>query len=323
MILITGGAGYIGPHIVRLLAGREMVVLDDLSTGKKSSVLSGEFVQGDFGNEQLIDSLFTRYGFDSVIHLAGSILVPESVENPLKYYGNNSRKSLSFIKKCVEYGVKNFIFSSTSAVYGNAQNDLIGEDHPLAPLSPYAKSKLFVEWVLQDIGAVNSSFHYAILRYFNVAGASIDGKLGQYFPNATHLMKRCLQAALGIRDRLEIFGSDYPTIDGTCVRDYIHVEDLAQAHLRALDFLHEKKQSMIFNCGYGRGFSVKDVVRMIKKISQTDFNVKETGRRPGDPPRLVSNPQRIKSTLNWCPKHDDLEKIVNSAYKWEKQLLGQ
>ena len=319
-ILIVGGGGYIGPHIVKLLKDRDMVVLDNLSTGHQSSILAGEFVQGNYEDELLVESLFKKHRFKTVVHFAGSIIVPESVENPLKYYRNNSLNSLFLVKKCVEHGVSNFIFSSTCAVYGHAQSSLIDEEHPLNPISPYARSKLFVEWVLEDVSRIHPTFNYISLRYFNVAGASLDGNLGQCSPKATHLIKVALLAALDEGKKLQLFGTDYNTFDGTCIRDYIHIEDLAQAHLDALVFLEKEKKSMVLNCGYGRGFSVKEIIEMIKKVTARNFIVEETERRAGDPERLVANSQKIKSLLGWNPLHDNLQKIIETAYRWEKKL---
>ena len=277
-------------------------------------------MKGDLGNEELLDRLFEKYRFDSVMHFAGSIVVPESVENPAKYYENNTYKSYAFIKKCLHYGVQNFIFSSTCAVYGHAESAFIREEHPVNPLSPYARSKLAIEWFLEDFSRGHPEFRYVILRYFNVAGADLEGKIGQSSPEATHLIKLCLQAALKMRDKLLLFGTDYNTADGTCIRDYIHVEDLAVSHLKALDFLKTEKTSTVFNCGYGHGYSVREVIAMAQKVTGVDFAVEEVARRPGDCDRLVAGPEKIKSLLDVELLHDNLEKIIYTAYRWEQTL---
>ncbi|MFO7735211.1 MAG: UDP-glucose 4-epimerase GalE [bacterium] len=322
-ILITGGAGYIGSHVVKFLGESckyEITVVDNLSTGYEDSVLYGDFVKKDLEDFDSVDRLFAEKNFDAVIHLAAATVVPESVENPLKYYMNNTVNTAYLIKMCLKYSVKRFVFSSTAAVYGEPEEKEVSEKSELSPVNPYGMSKLMSERMIKDAGKAHSDFSYIILRYFNVAGADSSGKIGQRFPEATHLIKVACQTALGIRDRLEMFGTDFPTKDGTGVRDYIHVNDIAQAHLAVLEKLEKGGKSDIFNCGYRRGFSVKDIVETVKKVSYTDFKVVKTERRAGDPSCLIADNSKILRLTKWSPGFDDIETICRSAFLWEKKL---
>ena len=321
-ILVTGGAGYIGSHVVKMLGENDyqVTVLDNLSTGFRDSVLFGEFVQGDLADKHAMTELFDKHQFDAVIHFAGSIVVPESVRDPLKYYDNNTANSRSLLELCQKYGVNNFIFSSTAAVYGMGKGEPLVENSELKPINPYGRSKLMTEWMLRDLSVANNNFKFVSLRYFNVAGADPEGKIGQKTARATHLIKLATRTAIGKREKMEIFGSDYPTPDGTCIRDYIHVTDLAQAHLDSLRYLLEGGSSRTFNCGYGHGYSVREVVKMVKQVSGVDFKVVESDRREGDPPSLMADSSKIKSVLGWNPQHDDLEFIVKTAYDFEKNF---
>lgn len=325
-ILVTGGAGYIGSHVVKLLgeAGHNVVVYDNLSTGFPQAVTSGTLVEGDLEDTAKLDRVFAENNFDGVMHFAGSIVVPESVENPLKYYSNNTLNSLNLIKMCEKHGVENFIFSSTAAVYGILPEGKAVEDTPKKPINPYGESKLMTELMLKDTAAASEKFNYVALRYFNVSGADPDGKIGQAFPGATHLIKVNCEAATGKRDKTYIFGTDFETHDGTGVRDYIHVVDLAQAHLDALEFLFKEKRSEVFNCGYGHGFSVREVVNAVKEVTGVNYTVEEAPRRAGDPAELISVADKIKKTIGWQPKYDDLAFIIKTAYEWEKsETLGE
>ncbi|MFA7639609.1 MAG: UDP-glucose 4-epimerase GalE, partial [Parvibaculum sp.] len=298
-VLVTGGAGYIGSHAVidLLRAGEEVVVIDDLSTGFDWAVQeAARFCQGDIADEALVHRLLRDHGVEAVIHFAGSVVVPESVENPLKYYLNNTARSRSLIETCVRAGVKHFIFSSTAAVYGMVGNAPVSEDMQLAPMSPYGRSKLMTEWMLADVAAAHD-MTFAALRYFNVAGGDPEGRVGQSTANATHLIKVACQTALGQRPYIEIYGDDYPTPDGTCIRDYIHVSDLAAAHTAALGHLRNGGASFIANCGYGHGFSVRDVLGAVERAAGHGFEVRQAPRRAGDPASIVSNPALIKKTL--------------------------
>ncbi len=326
-ILVTGGAGYIGSHVVKLLGeekSHNITIIDNLSTGRKKSILYGNLVNIDLSDFVAVENVFKEGNFDAVIHFAAHIVVPESVSDPLKYYMNNTINSTNLIKQAVKYGVKNFIFSSTAAVYGEPAVTVVSEsDTPTVPINPYGMSKLMTEFVLRDSGKAYSNFKFVILRYFNVAGADVDGKIGQCFPNATHLIKVAAQTALGQRKNMAIFGSDFNTIDGTGVRDYIHVTDLGRAHLSALKYLANGGDSDIFNCGYGQGFSVKQVIDTMKKISGVDFAVEIAGRRAGDPAALIADNSKILSKLDWKPKYNDLELICKTAYIWEKRILEE
>ena len=320
-ILVTGGAGYIGSHVVNLLGQRgedEVVVLDNLSTGRLESILFGEFVEGDLGDRSFMEELFKKYQFDGVMHFAGSIIVPESVEKPLKYYKNNSANSLFLLELCKKFNTKYFIFSSTAAVYGTPGGDECFEDTQLAPINPYGHSKLMTEEMLKSLSYAKNDFNYVALRYFNVAGANPNKKIGQSAPISSHLIKIACETALAIREKIVINGTDYQTPDGTCVRDYIHVDDLAQAHLDALSYLEKEKTSNIFNCGYGRGYSVKEVIEAIKSTCNVDFKVEEGQRREGDAEALIANSDKLKDVVGWKPQHEDLSYIVKTAYEWEK-----
>lgn len=321
-VLVTGGAGYIGSHAVidLLRAGEEVVVIDDLSTGFDWAVQEAAALhQGDIADEALVSRVLKEHGVDAVIHFAGSIVVPESVENPLKYYLNNTARSRSLIETCVKAGVKHFIFSSTAAVYGMVGNAPVSEDMQLAPMSPYGRSKLMTEWMLADVAAAHD-MTFAALRYFNVAGGDPEGRVGQSTANATHLIKVACQTALGQRPHIEIYGDDYPTPDGTCIRDYIHVSDLVAAHTVALGHLRKGGESLIANCGYGHGFSVRDVLGAVERAAGHGFEVRQAPRRAGDPASIVSNPALIKKTLGWVPAYDDLDTIVAHALAWERRL---
>jgi len=323
-ILVTGGAGYIGSHIVRDLGekGFNPVVLDNLSTGNRQNLLYGELIEGDVNDEKLVSRIIKKYDIKSVIHFAAFIQVEESVKNPFKYYENNSIKSFFFIKTCVENGIENFVFSSTAAIYGMPDEIPVKERSPLLPINPYGRSKLFTEMVLKDISEVNDNFNYIALRYFNVAGADPKGRIGQNYEKPTHLITLALRAALGDYPSLKIFGTDYDTSDGTAIRDYIHVDDLSKAHLLSLDYLKNKKKSNIFNCGYGMGLSVSEVISTVKKITGIDFKVENAPRRAGDPPKLIADSSLIKETLKWIPESDNIDKIIENSWLWEKKLKG-
>jgi UDP-glucose 4-epimerase len=323
-ILVTGGAGYIGSHMVlELLArGDNVVVLDNLSTGFRSSIPNGvKLVVGDVGDEALVGKTLLTEKIQAVIHFAGSIIVPDSVTDPLGYYFNNTVNSRALIATCIKHGVKQFIFSSTAAVYGNPESVPVKEDALLAPISPYGSSKLMTETMLRDASFAHD-FRYVALRYFNVAGADPKGRSGQSTARATHLIKVACEAALGKRNHLDIFGTDYPTPDGTCIRDYIHVADLARAHGEALTYLAGGGISLVANCGYSHGYSVRDVIDSVKRISGTDFPVVEVPRRAGDPASLVADSACVRSVLGWKPELDDLDAIVAHAFAWEQHLLA-
>ncbi|WP_375460324.1 UDP-glucose 4-epimerase GalE [uncultured Enterovirga sp.] len=323
-VMVTGGAGYIGSHMVLALLdrGERVVVLDDLSTGFASAVPDGvDLVVGDMGDPDLVGRAMADQKVEALAHFAARIVVPESVADPLGYYLNNTAKSRTLIETAIRSGVRQMIFSSTAAVYGETSSEPVGEDVAPAPVSPYGRSKLMTEWMLAD-AAVAHDLRYVALRYFNVAGADPAGRSGQSTPAATHLIKVAAQAALGQRPRLEVFGTDYPTHDGSCLRDYIHVSDLADAHLVALDHLRGGGASLTLNCGYGRGYSVLEVIEVVKRVSGVDFPVTLSPRRPGDPPAIVARAERIRSELGWCPSRDDLEGIVRGALAWERHLAG-
>ncbi len=323
-ILVTGGAGYIGSHVARQLGerGEKLVTLDNLSTGFRGAVLHGEFVQGDTGDSALVARVLAEHKVDTVMHFAAHIQVPESVANPLKYYRNNTANTRTLLECCVAAGVKQFVFSSTAAVYGMPAGGVAEESTPTVPINPYGWSKLMSEQMLADVAAV-TPLRYVALRYFNVAGADPSGRIGQSTPEATHLIKVACEHAVGRRPGIAIFGTDYDTPDGTCVRDYIHVEDLAAAHLQALDYLRSGGASTILNCGYGRGFSVREVLAEVARSAGMKLTVTESGRRAGDPPQLIAAARRIRQTLGWTPRHEDLPGIVATALAWEKRLLRQ
>jgi UDP-glucose 4-epimerase len=298
----------------------QITVIDNLSTGLKQAVLYGDLIVEDLSNTLAVSEIFSERRFDAVLHFAASIIVPESVENPLKYYANNTINTIELIRCAVQHGVRNFIFSSTAAVYGIPEEVPVKETTPTQPINPYGMSKLMSEAVLTDTARSNEALNYGILRYFNVAGASRDGKLGQNFPEATHLIKRAAQAAIGQVPYLEIYGTDYETPDGTGVRDYIHVEDLAAAHVSALEYLMNGNGSGVFNCGYGRGYSVREVIDAMKEVSGVDFPVREAPRRAGDPPTLIADNTKILGHLHWRLECDDLALICKTALAWEKKI---
>lgn len=321
-VLVTGGAGYIGSHMVLRLAdaGEAVVVLDNLTTGFDWAIdHRATFVEGNAGDMTLVGKLIAEHGIDAIIHFAGSIVVPESVADPLKYYGNNTATSRNLIEAAVKGGVKHFIFSSTAAVYGNAGLEPVAETSQLLPESPYGRSKLMTELMLADVAAAHP-LTYGVLRYFNVAGADPGRRSGQSSPTATHLIKVASQAALGQRAQMGIFGTDFPTPDGTGVRDYIHVTDLVEAHALLLAYLRGGGASVTMNCGYGRGFSVRQVIDTVKKVSGVDFRVVEESRRAGDPASIVARAEKIRQVLGWQPQHDDLTEIVDAALTWERYL---
>jgi len=321
-ILVTGGAGYIGSHMVHALLDRgdDVVVLDNLSTGVRGLVSPrATFVEGNAGDRALVLNIVKEHGVMAVIHFAGSIIVPESVEDPLAYYTNNTTTSRDLIAACIGANVGNFVFSSTAAVYGMPEQIPVTEPAPTDPINPYGRSKLMTEWMLQDTSHAHD-FRYVALRYFNVAGADPKGRTGQSTPRATHLIKRACQAALGRVEALDIFGTDYPTKDGTGVRDYIHVSDLANAHVKALDHLEDGGSSLTLNCGYGHGFTVREVIDTVARVSGNPVPTREALRRAGDPAVIVVDPSQIKKIFEWQPKYDDLDEIVRTAYAWEKRL---
>jgi UDP-glucose 4-epimerase len=321
-VLVTGGAGYIGGHMALGLldAGEPVVVLDNLSTGFAWAVPEGaKLVVGDTGDGDLVAGLIEEHSIDAIAHFAAKIVVPESVRDPLGYYLNNVSSARTLIETAIKAGVKTFIFSSTAAVYGETAAEPVSEEAALAPISPYGRSKLMVEWVLEDASRAYD-FRYVALRYFNVAGADPKGRLGQSTPNATHLIKRAVQTALGLHPRMVIFGQDYPTRDGTCVRDYIQVTDLIDAHRNALSYLRAGGASLVCNCGYGHGQTVREVVDVVKRVSGVDFPVVVSGRRAGDPAAIVAKADRVKNALGWKPTRDNLDEIARQALDWERRL---
>jgi len=322
-ILVTGGAGYIGSHVVKLLGERDekIVVLDDLSTGHADAVLHGELVVGKTGDMDLVEKLIKQHDIDAIIHFAAHAVVPESVENPLKYYANNTCSTRNLLEVCQNNNIKHFIFSSTAAAYGNINSDKpCDESLQTAPINPYGTSKLMSEAMLADVSKATELKH-VILRYFNVAGSDPDGRIGQSTKNATLLIKVAAEVALKKREQLYVFGTDYPTPDGTGVRDYIHVSDLATAHLASLDYLRGGGESTLMNCGYGHGFSVKEVIDSVNRVHGSPIKVVEEPRRAGDPASLVAAVDKIHDTLDWTPQYDDLDKIVETSLNWEKILL--
>jgi UDP-glucose 4-epimerase len=324
-ILVTGGAGYIGSHIVQDLVDRQqpVIVLDNLSTGFRDAVPSqARLFVGDVGDEGLVSKLMAEHRVDAVMHFAASSVVPDSVANPIGYYSNNTAGSLALLRATVQAGIRYFVFSSTAAVYGNPDAQLVAEDVAPRPMSPYGTSKLMTEMMLRDAASA-SDLRYVVLRYFNVAGADPKLRTGQSTRAATHLVKVAVQAALGIRNGMEIFGADYPTPDGTCVRDYIHVCDLVSAHIEALDYLRAGGNSATLNCGYGHGYSVREVVDTVKRVSGADFAVATRPRRAGDPASIVADTRAIRRVLSWTPAYDELETIVRHALAWEQKLMAQ
>ena len=321
-VLVTGGAGYIGSHMVLELldSGESVVVLDNLSTGFRWAVpTNATLVEGDVGDQDLVRSIVRKHGVKAIIHFAGSIVVPESVADPLGYYHNNTVKSRALMEVAVEMGIEQFIFSSTAAVYGNPSEVPVSEDAELKPMSPYGSSKLMTEIMLAYVARAHN-FRYVALRYFNVAGADPQGRNGQSTPNATHLIKVACEAALGKRPCIEVFGTDYPTEDGTCIRDYIHVTDLVRAHMAALRHLRDGGDSEIFNCGYSKGFSVLQVIDAVKRVSGADFEVRNAPRRAGDPAAIVAASDKIRVRLGWRPEFDKLETIAVQALAWETHM---
>jgi UDP-glucose 4-epimerase len=324
-ILVTGGAGYIGSHVVKALgeAGYDrIVVLDNLCTGFRDAVLYGDFVEGDSGDRELVRRVLREFDVESVLHFAAHTIVPESVENPLKYYGNNTCKTRNLLECCQDAGVRHFIFSSTAAVYGVPKTPYAQEDSPPNPINPYGTSKLMSETMLRDL-SLATPLRHVILRYFNVAGSDPDGLIGQSTRNATLLIKVAAEVATGKRECLYIFGTDYPTPDGTGIRDYIHVSDLADAHVKALKYLRAGGESTTLNCGYGHGYSVREIVNTMNWINGREIPVEERPRRPGDPPQLVAAVERIHATLDWRPRYDDIEFIVRTSLEWERKLSGR
>ena len=322
-ILVTGGAGYIGSHTVLQLRerGDRVIVLDNLSTGFRQSLGEVQLVEGDVGNSALVAQLLAAEGIDTVVHFAAHTIVPESVSDPLKYYGNNTCQTRNLLAACLAGGVRQVVFSSTAAVYGIPASGLAAEDSPLAPINPYGTSKLMSEWMLRDLAAA-TDLRFVALRYFNVAGSDPLGRIGQSTRKATLLVKVACEASVGRRTHVSVYGSDYDTPDGTGVRDYIHVADLARAHLHAVDYLRQGGTSEVLNCGYGHGYSVRDVLRSVERVSGKPLVVREEPRRAGDPPSLVAQADRIRQVLGWTPALDDLDGIVASSLRWEEKLAS-
>ena len=320
-ILVTGGAGYIGSHVVKQLGerGERVVVLDDLSTGFADAVIHGELVVGNTGDRDLLQELLAEHEVDTVMHFAAHTIVPESVADPLKYYRNNTCATRNLLACCQDAHIRHFIFSSTAAVYGIPAGGIAREDAPTAPINPYGTSKLMSEWMLRDLSAASGMRHVA-LRYFNVAGCDPEGRIGQSTRKATLLVKVACEAAVGTRPHVSVFGTDYDTPDGTGVRDYIHVDDLAAAHLRALDYLRDGGESTTLNCGYGHGYSVREVLDMVEKVNGKPLTIYEEPRRAGDPPTLIAEANRIREVLDWTPRYDDLRTIVHTSLDWERHL---
>lgn len=322
-VLVTGGAGYIGSHVVKQLgrSGHHVVSLDNLSKGYAGSVVAGELVVGDTGNQDLVARVLREHSIDTVMHFAAWTVVPESVEKPLKYYRNNTCNARALIECCVERGVRNFVFSSTAAVYGVPDQAFCSEETPTIPINPYGSSKLMAEQMLRDACAA-SDMRHVILRYFNVAGCDPDGEIGQSTPDATLLIKVACEAATGKRDELRIFGTDYDTADGTGVRDYIHVQDLASVHLKAMGYLNAESDSATMNCGYGHGYSVREVLETVQRVAGQKLNIIEADRRAGDPPILIADTARMRSLIDWQPAYDNLNEIVKNALFWEQKIAA-
>jgi len=323
-ILVTGGAGYIGSHVVLQLRarGEQVVVLDDLSTGFRQAVLDTPLVVGKVGDRDLVMETLRNHGVDTVMHFAAHTIVPESVSNPLKYYGNNTCSTRNLLECCVETGVRHFVFSSTAAVYGIPAGNEAAETSPTAPINAYGTSKLMSEWMLRDVAA-SSPLRYVALRYFNVAGSDSGGRIGQATAKATLLIKVACEAAVGKRPHVSVYGTDYPTPDGTGVRDYIHVEDLATAHLDALSYLRKGGRPQVLNVGYGHGYSVREVLKSVERVAGHSLTVREEPRRAGDPPILVARADRVRSELGWQPRLDDLDTIVKTSLLWEQRLARE
>jgi len=321
-IFVTGGAGYIGSHVVKLLGeqGYEVLTYDNLSSGHRDSVLYGELVVGDLSDLEFLRKTLDSFRPDAVMHFAAWIRVEESVQKPIEYYRNNSVNTLNLLDQLVQRNINHFIFSSTAAVYGIPETIPVNETAPLMPINPYGSSKVVTEGVLKDLSVAKGEFRYVSLRYFNVAGADGEGRIGQRYREATHLITRALKTAKGEFEKLQIFGTDYDTSDGTCIRDYIHVDDLADAHLLVMEHLFQGGNSGIYNCGYGHGYSVREVVDKTKEVTGVDFEVEETGRRAGDAPALVADSSKLKRELGWEPQHDDLGYIIKTAWEWERKL---
>jgi UDP-glucose 4-epimerase len=322
-ILVAGGAGYIGSHVLLQLRarGERVVAVDNLTTGFRQAVRDAPLVVGDVGDRGLMQRTLEQHDVDTVMHFAANTIVPESVREPLKYYGNNTCATRNLLDACMRAGVRQFVFSSTAAVYGIPAGGVAAEDMPLAPINPYGTSKLMSEWILRDLAAA-SDFRYISLRYFNVAGSDPEGRIGQATAKATLLVKVACEAVVGKRSHVSIYGTDYATPDGTGVRDYIHIDDLARAHLDALDYLRGGGAPGIFNCGYGHGYSVREVLESVQRVAGKRLAIREEPRRPGDPDSLVARADRIRTQLGWTPRLDDLDAIVRSALRWEERLLA-
>jgi len=320
-VLVTGGAGYIGSHVVQQLRarGERVVVLDNLTTGFRQAVGDTALVVGNVGDAETVNRIITEHAVGCVMHFAANTIVPESVRDPLKYYGNNTCGTRQLLECCQQRGVRQFVFSSTAAVYGIPSGGIASEDSPLAPINAYGTSKLMSEWILRDLSAV-TDFRFVSLRYFNVAGSDPQGRIGQATRKATLLIKVACEAIVGKRPYLSVYGSDYPTPDGTGVRDYIHVDDLARAHLNALDYLRRGGSSVILNCGYGHGYSVREVLESVQRVAGKALVIREEPRREGDPPTLVAKADRVRELLGWQPQLDDLDTIVRTSLRWEEAL---
>ncbi len=323
-ILVTGGAGYIGSHVLLQLRdrGERVVALDNLSTGFRRAVRDAPLILGDVGDPALLARVMREHDVDTVMHFAANTIVPESVRDPLKYYGNNTCATRNLLQACQLHQVRQLVFSSTAAVYGIPAGGLASEDMPLTPINPYGTSKLMSEWILRDLAAIGE-LRYVSLRYFNVAGSDPQCRIGQSTRNATLLIKVACEAIVGKRAHVSIYGTDYDTPDGTGVRDYIHIEDLAGAHLAALDHLRRGGSSAVYNCGYGHGYSVRQVLDSVRRVAGQALTIKEEARRDGDPPTLIARAERIRAQLGWTPKLDDLDLIVDSSLRWERQLLRE